>query len=681
MREDPWAIGASEKASEVEVKPDDGDIQEAESSLREGLSLNYEEARALLGRLEYHRGNVEAALRVFDGIDLQAATHRLQSSISDKHSPRKTRYRNESPHSTSQHATSLVLEAIFLKAMSLQKLGRAFEAAQECRNVLDAVEKIFHHGIPDFLVENKLQETVSKSVEILPELWKEAGKFQEALASYRRALLGQWNLEEECCVRIQKRFVILLLYGGVEAGPLSLAAQTDDSFVPKNNLEEAILLLMILLKKWNLGRIQWDASLMDHLSFALSQCSQTTFLSKQFEEVLPGIYPRRDRWYTLALCHSGAGEAGEALNLLRKCVNKYENPSDLRALLLAAKICSGDCLLASEGVYYARCAIMNAKKVDEHLNSVGLRFLGICLGKKAKVSSSDQERSHLQAEALTWLEEAIVLDHYNSELIFDLGLHYAEMRNINAAIRCAKTFIDLTGGSVLKGWRLLALLLSAQERYLEAELVIDAALDETSKWEQGPLLRIKAKLKVAESVPMDAVEAYRVLLALVQAQRKSFGSFKSGAQIEGDKVSEFEVWHDLAGLYARLSQWKDVELCLEKAAALIPYAATTLHTEGSIHEARSDMRAAMSSYISALSVDPHHVPTKISLSSLLLRSGSKPSTIVRSFLSDALRLEPTNRQAWYYLGVVYRDDGRFSDAADCFLAASMLEESEPIEGL
>ena len=52
-------------------------------------------------------------------------------------------------------------------------------------------ESIFQRGIPDVMVEQKLQETVSKSVELLPELWKQAGAYQEALASYRRALLSQ----------------------------------------------------------------------------------------------------------------------------------------------------------------------------------------------------------------------------------------------------------------------------------------------------------------------------------------------------------------------------------------------------------------------------------------------------------------------------------------------------------
>lgn len=408
---------------------------------------------------------------------------------------------------------------------------RATEAAKECKSVIDAVGKIFPQGIPDVLVDIKLQETVSKAVELLPELWKQAGCYQEAILAYRRALLSQWNLDSICCARIQKAFAVFLLYGGVEASAPSLASQVDGSFVPKNNLEEAILLLMILLRKSYLGKTEWDPEVMEHFTFAISSCGQTSVLARQFEEILPGIYPRCDRWNYLALCYSGAGQSKTALNLLRKTLNTNERPNDPLALLLAAKICSEDCGLASEGVSYAQKAIANAEGEDEHLKGVGLRLLGVCLAKQAKGVSSDFERSVLQSEALKSLNEAIPFERHNPDPIFELGIAYAEHRNSNAALRCAKQFIDLTGGSLLKGWKLLALVLSAQQRYLEAEVVTDAALDETAKWEQGPLLRMKAKLKISQSLPMGAVETYRFLLALVQAQRKSFGSFKRMNQV------------------------------------------------------------------------------------------------------------------------------------------------------
>lgn len=405
------------------------------------------------------------------------------------------------------------------------------EAANECKSVLDAVERIFQQGIPDAQVDNRLQDTVSRAVELLPELWKQVGCDHDAIAAYRRALLSQWNLDNECCARIQKQFAVFLLHSGVEAGPPSLGSQVEGSYVPKNNLEEAILLLLILMKKYHLGKTKWDPAVMEHLTYALSLCSQTSVLAKQIEEIMPGVFLRSDRWNALALCYSAIGQNDAALNLLRKSLHKHERPNDLMALLLAAKICSEDCHLAAEGVQYARTALSNAQGKDELLKGVGLRMLGLCLGKHAKVSSSDYERSRLQSEALKSLDGAITFENNNADLIFDLGVQYAEQRNLSNALRYAKQYIDVTGGSILKGWRLLALVLSAQQRFSEAEVVTDAALDETTKWEQGPILRLKAKLKIAQALPMDAIETYRYLLALVQAQRKSFGPMRSLSQV------------------------------------------------------------------------------------------------------------------------------------------------------
>ena len=212
-------------------------------------------------------------------------------------------------------------------------------------------------GVPSELGESKLQETISNAVELLPELWKLAGLYSEAMQAYRRALLHLWNLSAETSARIQKEFAILLLYCGVEAGAPSLASQGEGSFVPRNNLEEAILLLMILLRKSTLGRITWDPTVLEHLTFALSICGQTAVLAKQYEEILPGILSRADRWYNLALCYSGSGEKKIALNLLQKSLHPLEKPNDTSALLLAAKLSSEDCDTAGNAVEYAKRAL------------------------------------------------------------------------------------------------------------------------------------------------------------------------------------------------------------------------------------------------------------------------------------------------------------------------------------
>ena len=100
-----------------------------------------------------------------------------------------------------------------------------------------------------------------------------------------------------------------------------------------------------------------------------------------------------------------------------------------------------------------------------------------------------------------------------------------------------------------------------------------------------------------------------------------------------------------------------------------------LHAEGVKFEGHGQIQEALAAYINALLLDPGYVSCKILIGALLLKMGSKAFPTVRSLLSDALRIELTNRMAWYYLGMVHRDDGRIVDATDCFQASSILEES------
>lgn len=96
-------------------------------------------------------------------------------------------------------------------------------------------------------------------------------------------------------------------------------------------------------------------------------------------------------------------------------------------------------------------------------------------------------------------------------------------------------------------------------------------------------------------------------------------------------------------------------------------------------EAQGKEQEALAAHMNALLLGQRFVPCKISIATALSKMGSKALPVARSLLSDALRVEPTNRVAWYQLGLIHRDDGRVGDAIDCFQAASMLEESNPIE--
>ena len=397
------------------------------------------------------------------------------------------------------------------------------DAARSCKTILDTVESALPEGWPEnFVSDCKLQETVKNAVELLPELWKLAGSPQEVISSFRRALLYPWNLDIETTSRIQTEFALFLLYSGCEASPPSLRSQLDGSFVPRNNIEEAVLLLLILLRNSVLGSIEWDPSIIDHLTFALSVSGEFKTLAQQVEELLPETMERKERHYTLALCYCGDGEHMIALDLLRNSLNDRENSDCIQELLLASKICADNMVCVDDGISYSCKAISQLHGKCMQMVAIANCLLGVLLSSKSRTVASDSEKVFVQSEALRALRNAErMMRESDPYIVLHLCLEYAEQRKLNIAFYHAKELVKLEGGSSVTAYILLARILSAQKKFVDAEIVIDAALDQSGKWDQGELLRTKAKLRIAQGRLKSAVETYTFLLAVLQVQNKS----------------------------------------------------------------------------------------------------------------------------------------------------------------
>ncbi|KAJ6430236.1 hypothetical protein OIU84_021612 [Salix udensis] len=680
-----YSASYSSRAAEADMKVENSNIEEAESSLRESGYLNYEEARALLGRLEFQKGNIEAALHVFEGIDITSVTSKIKISLSRRCEQNRRRSQSDAVPPMSMHAISLLLEAIYLKVKSLQGLGRFEEAAQSCKVILDTLESALPEGIPESVSADwKLQDILNKAVELLPELWKLAGSLQEVILSYRRALLYNWNLNMETTAKIEKEFAVFLLYSGSDASPPNLRSQVDGSFVPRNNIEEAILLLLVLLRKFAAKKIEWDPTIMYHLSFALSVSGEQRALAHQVEELLPGIMERRERYSILALCYHGEGEEIIALNLLRNLLNNRENPDCVLELLLASKICATNMICVDEGITYACKALSQLRGRCKQMASVANCLQGILLSAQARSVASDSERISKQTEVLEVLESAeTMMRERDPSIIFYLSLENAEQRKLDAALYHAKQLLKLEAGSNVRSYVLMARILSAQKRYVDAEDVINAALDQTGKWDQGELLRTKAKLQIAQGQLQNAIDTYINLLAIVQVRTKSLCSGKKLPKNwrNSDRSLEMETWHDLANVYTSLSKWRDAEACLSKSKIISPYSASRWHSTGLLYEAKGLHQEALKAFREALDVEPNHVPSLVSTACVLRRLGSQSIPIIRSFLTDAIRLDKTNHSAWYNLGLLYKADVSASalEAVECFEAAVFLEDSAPVE--
>ncbi|CAN1763073.1 Protein NPGR2 [Linum perenne] len=651
----------SRSGDRTSQKPDPSNIEEAELSLQKRGSLNNEEARALLGRIEYQKRNFEAALHVFEGIDVSAITPKVKFSLARHGDQLRRKSHDYMKSPLSIQAVSLLLEALFLKAKSLQH-----QAAESCKVIVDIVESSLPEGLPkNFAADCKLQEIVSKAVELLPELWKHADNSHETIMSYRRALLHRWNLDVQTTARIQREFAIFLLYSGGEASPPNLRFQMDSSFVPRNNLEEAILLFMILLRQISLKKIEWDPSILDHLSFALSVSGDLLALANHIEELPPGIISRKEMFYNLALCYYNEGEEVVALNLLKKLLHNSEDPNFVPGLLVASKICGTTPQLAAEGIDYARRALKSMDGGCHLLESTANLLLGISLSSCSRSAFADSERVSKQSESLKVLECAAKITNMEcTDILYHLSLENAEQRKLDRALHYAKKSLKRETGSSIKGWLLLARIFSAQKCYSDAENVITAALDQTSKWDQGELLRTKAKIQVKRGQMKNAIQTYTQILAVLQVQTKTFGTGKKTDDGIPAKRLELEVWHDLASLYISLSRLRDAEVC-------------------TLYEKKGLLKEALRAFVTALSIDPVHVASLVSTAIVLRKVGGTSNEVLRSFLMGALRIDRMNVTAWYNLGLVHKDEGllpsSLMEAADCFEAATFLDETEPVE--
>ncbi|KAG5389972.1 hypothetical protein IGI04_031513 [Brassica rapa subsp. trilocularis] len=670
-------VNSALSASAAE-KVDNVNYDELELSLRETSSLNHEEASAFLGRIEYQKGNIEVALRVFERIDINGITIKMKTALTVRQEPKHRRRSKTSfappPPPMSKHTVYLLFDAIFLKAKSLQRLARFQEAAQSCKVILDIVEaSLLENVIGDI----KLKETLTKAVELLPQLWKLADSPRDAILSFRRALLNHWKLDPDTRARIQKEYAVFLLYSGKEAVPPNLRSQTEGAFIPRNNVEEAILLLLLLLRKVNQKRISWDAAILDHLTFALTVAGDLTALAKQLEKLRPEILDQRELYYTLSLCYHGAGEDLVALGLLRK----LEDPNRVSGLLMASKICGERSGLAEEGIDYARRAMGSLGNECVQLDSAARLVLGVALTESSRASATETERVARLSEGMQALESADMTD---PRVLHRLALEKAEERKLDSALAYAKHALKLGAESDLEVWLLLARVLSAHKRFQDAETIVDAALNETGRWEQGKLLRLKAKLRVAKGEVKDGIESYTQLLALLQVQSKSFSSVKKmpkeGYDVEGLRSLELGTWHDLAHIYINLSQWRDAETCLSRSRLIGPYSPARYHTEGVLYKRQGQLEEAMEAFTTALDIDPVHVPSLVSKAEILMELGN--GSVVRSFLMEALRIDRLNHTAWYILGKMFKAEGSVSsmqEAVECFQAAVTLEETMPVE--
>lgn len=302
--------------------------------------------------------------------------------------------------------------------------------------------------------------------------------------------------------------------------------QQQNLVTPENNIQEATSLLFALIRKLALQEIKWDPDLVNHLTYALSVSGHYEVLARHLEMLLPGTYSRSERWYILALCNSAAGMDDGALNIIRNGfrVLQRKGKPHIPSLLLGSKLCCKNPKHASEGRKFANKAMKSFKSHNVHFISVVYHFLGVCYGPFARSSTCDSEKMRLQDDALRLLQDATAMAKYSPEILYNLAWENAMQRKLNAAIGSAMECLEVVSGSSVSTWKLLILVLSAQQNLQEAEALADLALDDAEEEDQMGILRLKAQIQASGGQFKSAVESLRNLLAIIQAKKEVWKS-------------------------------------------------------------------------------------------------------------------------------------------------------------
>ncbi|CAD6250691.1 unnamed protein product [Miscanthus lutarioriparius] len=216
-------------------------------------------------------------------------------------------------------------------------------------------------------------------------------------------------------------------------------------------------------------------------------------------------------------------------------------------------------------------------------------------------------------------------------------------------------------------------------------------------------MRLKAQIQASRGQFKPAVESFRVLLATIQAKKEVWKS-TTCSEVKSLHKLEMDAWLDLASIYTKLEAWHDSNICLDKARSIdffypipswsefscpldIKKMGLSLKLNNTVLLYRSSVGGSILAPRSPDGVfirpfDQSRLRPKHGFygrNSTKSRRERNSLSIARTFLRNALRLEPTGHRARLDLGLVLKSEESLLEAADCFQGAYELRELSPIQ--
>ncbi|XP_045225310.2 tetratricopeptide repeat protein 7A isoform X5 [Macaca fascicularis] len=477
----------------------------------------------------------------------------------------------------------------------------------------------------------------------------------------------------------------------------------DNLYCPKDNIEEALLLLLIsesmATRDVVLSRVpeqeedravslQNAAAIYDLLSITLGRRGQYVMLSECLERAMKFAFGEFHLWYQVALSMVACGKSAYAVSLLRECVKL--RPSDPTVPLMAAKVCIGSLHWLEEAERFAMMVISLGEEAGEFLPK-GYLALGLTYSLQATDATLKSKQDELHRKALQTLERAQQLAPGDPQVILYVSLQLALVRQISSAMEQLQEALKVCKDDA-HALHLLALLFSAQKHHQHALDVVNMAITEHPENFKG----LEKDGSLGEGLTMKKQSGMH--LTLPDAHDADSGS-RRASSIAASRLEEAmseltmpssvlkqgpmqlwttleQIWLQAAELFMEQKHLKEAGFCIQEAAGLFPTSHSVLYMRGRLAEVKGSLEEAKQLYKEALTVNPDGVRIMHSLGLMLSRLGHK--SLAQKVLRDAVERQSTCHEAWQGLGEVLQAQGQNEAAVDCFLTALELEASSPV---
>ncbi|XP_011170761.1 tetratricopeptide repeat protein 7B isoform X4 [Solenopsis invicta] len=513
-------------------------------------------------------------------------------------------------------------------------------------------------------------------------------------------------------------------------------------FVPRNEYEETILLLLISeamavrdavlsqspeFKEARIHAFENATAIYDLLTVVVVRWSQVELLHESFERAMKFSHEEVHIWTQYALCLLSMGRYMHAYRVLK--VVARLSPQKVMPCLLAARLCYEQLNLINEGIEWSQKALQREMASPQGMQSRCHLYIGIGHSMRSTNTIVKQDKVHHTNTALDCFQKAQQCDPNDHLAEYYLAHEYAINRQITDAIVHVKIALNLRAEHI-PSLHLFALLLSAHKQYSEALHVINSVLEEYP--DNLNFLYVKAHLELRSIGGVDALYTISHMLHLWKSLYEDQTNVNCNEQ-QSEKRSEtrsvFQLYtsemsdKDSSSLHAQSLAASRVEQALSEVASSIssftpkpgPQRAWLLQLQiwlllTEVFLILDQPNGAVLSLQEATNIFPlsHHImytrgllheykleyteakqcyqnavsinPSHIkSLQHLgLIYHYLGSQRLAEKTLRDAAKIDPNSHQTWYNLGMVLESLGEVEAASDCMATALEVETTNPI---